>query len=90
MCSVCHMNFKETWGPHIWNLLHAIPSRINYLEKIPEAINIINNIYLLLPCEECHYHTKDYLNNNKIILTNQIDLTKSKEELSLYLFNFHN
>lgn len=84
------MNFKETWGPHIWNLLHAIPYRIYYLEKIQEAINLINNIYLVLPCEECHNHTKNYLQNNKLTISNEIDLTKSKEEISLYLFNFHN
>lgn len=84
------MNFKESWGPHFWNLIHMIPFRINYLEKIKEAVNLIENIYLVLPCEECHNHTKEYLQNNKIILTNEIDITKSKEELCLYLFNFHN
>jgi hypothetical protein len=90
MCSVCNIHFKEIWGPQIWNLLHAIPFRINYIEKIPTALYLINNIYLALPCEECHNHTKEYIQNNKLILSNDINITKSKEEITLYLFNFHN
>lgn len=90
MVCACVMNDKSKWGPAIWNLLHAVPEILKKTENIQKAIDLINNIYLLLPCEECHKHAKEYLNTNKLNITNFNNLEQSKREIKLYVFNFHN
>lgn len=90
MVCACVMNDKLKWGPAIWNLLHAVPAMLKSVHNIHKAVELINNIYLLLPCEECHNHAKEYLFNNRIMITNYQDLNVAKKEIKLYLFNFHN
>lgn len=89
VCS-CLMNDKKYWGPTIWNLLHAIGDKLTKIENINNGLNLIKNIYLLLPCNECKQHAKEYLETNQLILSNITNLEQCRKEIKEYLFNFHN
>lgn len=78
---------KNTWGKHIWNLLHIITFRIkeeNFTTAKPVLVFLIKTICSNLPCPECAMHSTNLLklvNFDKII---------TKHELVLLIFNFHN
>jgi hypothetical protein len=81
---------KIIWGPILWNFLHAIPEMFKRIEKLPVILKNINNFYLILPCEECQMHSKEYFTSNKLTISNENDIITSKKEIKIYLFNFHN
>lgn len=54
---------KYIWGEHIWGYLHSISlidDEFNNLklvnDKSHNVINIIKDLYLVLPCEKCSKH----------------------------------
>jgi hypothetical protein len=54
---------KYIWGEYIWGYLHSISlidDEFNNLklvnEKSHNVINIIKDLYLVLPCEKCSKH----------------------------------
>lgn len=66
------MSGKDFWGPKLWETIHIFA--ITYTPaKSVEFKQFINNLTVLLPCDECRLHLKsnlkkipvdDYLTNN--------------------------
>ena len=77
----------SVWGPITWNLLHTIAEKI-YPDKFnqikPDLPNIINYICSSIPCPVCRKHAAIYIKSNSI------HSLQTRDELILYLFNFHN
>ena len=75
------------WGNTVWFLFHTLAHKIkesDFNELKNDIIYVIKTISTHLPCPEC---SKDAFNElNKI----KFDNINSKEELKLFLFNFHN
>jgi hypothetical protein len=80
-------NSRSRWGPPTWYLFHTIAEKIKESEfnnLKDEMLNIIKIICMNLPCPTCMQHASEYitrLNKNSI---------KNKEDLKIFLFNFHN
>jgi hypothetical protein len=80
-------NTRVRWGPSTWFLFHTLAQKVkeNEFERIKEELlNNIKSICMNLPCPTCREHATLYiqrLNYNSI---------KTKEDLKLFLFNFHN
>ena len=88
-CS-CVYKDKSRWGPIVWNLIHNIPLKVGSLQNISKAVELINNMYSILPCPECRNHMIYYLENNKIIFNQSTNFEQCRKDLALYLYNFHN
>jgi hypothetical protein len=78
---------RSRWGPSTWYLFHTMAEKIKESEfnKLKdEILNVIKTICMNLPCPTCMQHATEYitrLNKNSI---------KNKEDLKIFLFNFHN
>lgn len=78
---------KEIWGNTVWFLFHTIAEKIReekFNNAKPEIINIIKLTCKILPCPECSQHATELINSVKL------EEITTKEELKLFLFNFHN
>tara|TARA_B100001093_G_scaffold197137_1_gene189451 strand:- start:10637 stop:11083 length:447 start_codon:yes stop_codon:yes gene_type:complete len=78
---------SKRWGTPTWYFLHCIVEKINvnYYNKIHgEVRNLIINIFQNLPCPYCKNHALNYIKKKNIYKI------KTKEEMKMYLFNFHN
>lgn len=76
------------WGPHVWNFLHIFCEKVNsnkFYEKKKDIFDIIQNICANLPCPECSSDALSLLNNYPLISN-----VKSKEDLKMYIYHFHN
>lgn len=84
--NVNNMFDKNVWGPKLWEIMHTFsfsyPINPNLQHK-QSAYNFYSSISLLIPCENCSSHCKEYIYNNQ-------PKVNSKEELILWVFNFHN
>ena len=78
---------KEIWGNTVWFLFHTIAEKIKE-EKLNDSksdiINVIKLTCKCLPCPECSQHATELINSVKL------EEIRTKEELKLFLFNFHN
>ena len=78
---------KSRWGPSIWFLFHTLAHKIKPEEfgriKV-ELLDIIKSICVNLPCPSCAQHAGEYMQR-----VNYASI-QSKEDLKLFLFNFHN
>lgn len=75
------------WGKHIWFFLHGLCQKVKSEHFSSIKNDLIFNIKLIcgnLPCPDCSKHATQYLN--------KMDINKitTKEDLVLYMFNFHN
>ena len=78
---------KEKWGNATWYLFHTLAFKLNNndnQELFNEFIGFIKIMCHELPCPECSYHAKTYINKNNI------HNLKTKDELIKYLNEFHN
>ena len=78
---------KMKWGEPVWFLFHTLAEKVkqDQFPTLKEGImNIIRSICNSLPCPICAEHATQYM---KGIQDNSI---RTKEELKLMLFNFHN
>jgi hypothetical protein len=78
---------KMLWGKPTWYLLHTMAEKINesrFNEIRLEFLNIIYTICTNLPCPTCSEHAKQYLSKGAFLTI------RTKDELKLLLFNFHN
>ena len=78
---------KMKWGQPTWFLFHTIaekikPDEFHYIRL--ELLNIISIICNNLPCPDCANHASEYMNK---INKNTI---RTKQDLKLMLFQFHN
>lgn len=82
------MKFGDRWGPTCWIFFHCLAERVkndSFNEMYPIILNIIKDICSILPCPDCRDHASQTLNNYKYY-----HLIKKKEDLKLFLFQFHN
>lgn len=78
---------KETWGNNIWYLFHSIAHKIRedkFEFHKKNIFFIIKTICNTLPCPDC---SKD-----ATLMLNRVDFNsiKTKNDLKMFLFNFHN
>ena len=90
MKCTCVYNNKNEWGPILWNVLHNVLILLKSVNDVNKVVTFIEGFHNVLPCYQCQMHCKNYLEQNKIILTNRTDLMKTKNELMLYMYKFHN
>lgn len=86
----CVYNDRKIWGRQLWALIHYLPIKLNNLQKVPQMIDFIKNLYLALPCDECHKHCKEYMEKNQIVLSGPNDLNACKKDIAKFLYDFHN
>lgn len=75
------------WGEPTWYLFHTMAEKVKpeYFEEFKsELFDIIKTICNTLPCPNCAKHATDYM--NKIY----IHSVRTKEDLQLMLWRFHN
>ena len=80
-------NTKQRWGSSIWFLFHTLAEKIKeeeFLNLKDQLLDIIKSICMNLPCPECSSHATKYIQN-----LNYISI-KKKDDLKIFLFNFHN
>jgi hypothetical protein len=78
---------KMKWGEPTWFLFHTLASKIKDEYFLQVRTELLNNIYAIcanLPCPTCAAHAMEYM---KSINFNTI---RTKDDLKLMLFNFHN
>jgi len=82
-----HESKRIKWGRPFWNLFHVLAEKIKESEFPKVRVELLNMIYTIcsnLPCPDCTNHAVSYMNG---INFNTI---KSKNDLKLFLFDFHN
>jgi hypothetical protein len=78
---------KMKWGEPTWFLFHTLAHKIKDEYFLQVRTELLNNIYAIcanLPCPTCAAHAMEYM---KSINFNTI---RTKHELKIMLFNFHN
>jgi hypothetical protein len=78
---------SNNWGPLTWLLLHTLTIKLKdeYYDTEKEALfNLIKNICNNLPCPYCRHHARKVVNNVNI------KNLKTKKDLMMFIFNFHN
>jgi hypothetical protein len=79
---------KSLWGPPCWSLMHVLATRIkeeDFENKKESLWLVINEICNNLPCPECRQHAVSLMRQTK-----KASILKSKDNLELFLFDFHN
>jgi hypothetical protein len=79
---------KSLWGPPCWSLMHVLATRIkeeDFENKKESLWLVINEICNNLPCPECRQHAVSLMRQTK-----KASVLKSKDNLELFLFDFHN
>jgi hypothetical protein len=78
---------SKRWGVPTWYFFHTFSEKITetlFTNKRKECIDLLIEICNNLPCPYCRDHARDYIKKHKL------DNIKTKEELKLYFFKFHN
>lgn len=78
---------KLEWGAPIWTFFHTLAEKIKpeyYQKKSKELFDIITLICKNLPCPICTEHATKYLNKINVLSL------KTKDDMKLMLFQFHN
>ena len=79
---------KSLWGPPCWSIMHILATRIkeeDFENKKESLWFIINEICNNLPCPECRHHAVSLMRQTK-----KGNILKSKNNLEIFLFDFHN
>ena len=78
---------KMSWGEPTWFFFHTLAEKIGDEHFTKVKSDLLNFIFLIssnLPCPICSVHAIDYLK------TNNFYNISTKEQLIIFLFNFHN
>jgi hypothetical protein len=81
------VSVKMKWGTPTWLLLHTLVAKLKleHFDEIKSSlISIVKTICINVPCPICSTHAAQYI---KKINFNSI---QTKEDLQMFLFNFHN
>ena len=79
---------KSLWGPPCWSIMHILATRIkeeDFENKKESLWLVINEICNNLPCPECRQHAVSLMRQTK-----KASILKSKDNLEIFLFDFHN
>ena len=77
---------KNTWGRYTRIFFHTVIYKVkneNDYNTINKLKSFINTICNLIPCSTCRNHAMEYLKRNNI------DNVKTKTQLKLYMYKFH-
>ena len=78
----------KLWGPGMWFFLHTVsfnyPEQPTYQQK-RHYYDFFQNLYYILPCDECRQHYFTFLNQNPV--TPFLD---SKTSLVKWVIKLHN
>jgi hypothetical protein len=80
-------NTRLRWGPSTWFLFHTLAEKIKeekFMDLKDELLDIIKGLCMNLPCPTCSSHATEYIKK-----LNYISI-KNKNDLKIFLFNFHN
>ncbi len=75
------------WGEPTWFLFHTLAEKIkdDYFTTLKnELVGFIKQICYNLPCPDCTEHATRFINGVNF------DAIKTKEQLKVFFFNFHN
>jgi hypothetical protein len=75
------------WAQITWIFLHTFPEKIKeefFKKNIKDCLGLIKYIVSYLPCPICTKHANEYFHKYNIYLC------KTKEDLKIYLWKFHN
>ena len=78
---------KMKWGEPIWYFFHTIAEKVKEDMFPIIRVELLANIYSIcanLPCPKCTKHAMEYM--SKV----NFDSISTKEDLKIFLFNFHN
>ena len=81
------INKQKAWAPLTWFLFHCLAENIkeiSFNKQIESVIYHIKNICRCLPCPYCASDA------TKVLDTFDYSILKTKFDLKLFLFNFHN
>lgn len=80
------MTQKSIWGNACWFLFHvsAIKLKVDSFEQVQKLLDKIMHICRNLPCPICSGHA------NEMFRTMRKESIKTKKDLIMWLFNFHN
>ena len=76
----------DNWGPSIWKYIHTFTLKMNEKIFLQNRDSVISHLYSVatnLPCPLCSNHAKMYLKA-------RIKNVKSKNELVVLFYEFHN
>jgi len=79
---------SKIWGPSCWYLFHGLATKVKEEEFEKIKLSLWTNIVEIcnnLPCPDCRKHAMDTISK-----TNKQNILKSKRNLELFLFDFHN
>ena len=82
-----YMVNKKIWGPTTWYFFHTLAEKIkeeHFNDEKENIKKIIKAFCLNLPCPDCVTHATLVMNSS------QFKNIQTKEQLKLFLFNFHN
>lgn len=77
----------KIWGYTLWMFFHTITEKIkddSFEKHKTFMINIIESLCNTIPCDECEKDARQYIKRNPL------NRVKTKSDLKLYLFDFHN
>jgi len=78
---------KMTWGEPTWLFFHTLAEKVsedNFNVLKDELLNFIFLVSSNLPCPICSSHAIEYMK------TNNFFSISTKQQLNIFLFNFHN
>ena len=81
------MATKKEWGNATWYLFHTLSFKMKdeyFAELKNDFLNICTKICATLPCPDCSEHA------GKIMYNVKRDNIKTKKDLQLFFFDFHN
>lgn len=77
----------KIWGYTLWTFFHTFSEKIkeeSFEKQRLFMINIIESLCNTLPCDECEKDARQYIKRHPL------SRVKTKSDLKLYLFDFHN
>ena len=81
------MATKKEWGNATWYLFHTLSFKMkdeHFDELKNDFLNICTKICATLPCPDCSEHATEIMRNVKR------ENIKTKKDLQLFFFDFHN
>lgn len=79
----------ETWGPHVWKVIHIFTTNypdVPTEEEKQSCIQFFTALGDMLPCSKCTTHYKEYLNEHYQEFIKSVD---NPTALSEFFFMFH-
>ena len=77
---------KNQWGPRLWTILHTFSYNYSIIPTEEEALNatnFFNSICLLLPCDYCKNHCREFIQTYP-------PRTENRNNLINWVLLFHN